>query len=78
MRVGDARLLLDICENLHYYSAKRFTKDDFPFIENLWILLARQLDALQIPGFAEASPLPRQPAARFWTDEHSDIFRLIH
>jgi hypothetical protein len=50
----------------------------YPFEKNAWVLLARRLGTLKIQGLAQ-TPLPDNPhlPPRLWTDDYSDIFRLI-
>ena len=68
-----------IRNHLQYYSLVRFTRASFPFTENLWVFLACRPEALRVPGLTEIRP-PLGPIAspRLWTDDHSDIFRLIY
>jgi len=48
----------------------------YPFEANTWVLLARHRGALKIPGLKQ-TPLPADLQPRLWTDDYSDIFRLI-
>lgn len=50
------------------------TADD-PFSTSCWVLLARHPGALNIPGLPPLAE--RQIPPRLWTDDYSDIFRLI-
>lgn len=50
------------------------TADD-PFTTSCWVFLARNPGDLNIPGLPHAAPMPFAP--RLWTDDYSDIFRLI-
>ncbi len=75
--------LLPVMEGLreysHSYSLVKFTPGNYPFIENLWVFLAKRPQSLQIPGLSPSLP-PSMPQAepRLWTDDYSDIFRLIY
>lgn len=46
-----------------------------PFKTSYWVLLSRHLGALNIPGLPPAGEMQIPP--RLWTDDYSDIFRLI-
>jgi len=50
------------------------TADD-PFTTNCWVFLARNPGALNIPGLPPPGEMQIPPP--FWTDDYSDIFRLI-
>jgi len=59
----------------------RFHRGDFPYIENLWAIVARRPQDLQIHKLtAIAPPIPsgviRPP--RVWTDDYSDIMSLVY
>jgi len=75
--------LLPVVEGLreytHTYSLVKFTNGNYPFLESLWVFLARRPENLQVPGLFPAPP-PDMPAAapRLWTDDYSDIFRLLY
>jgi hypothetical protein len=46
-----------------------------PFETSYWVLLARHPGALNIPGLPPSGQMQIPP--RLWTDDYSDIFRLI-
>ena len=75
--------LLPVVEGLreytHAYSLVQFNDAGYPFLESLWVFLAKRPEALQIPGLAP-NPPPSMPQAepRLWTDDYSDIFRLLY
>ena len=46
-----------------------------PFETSYWVLLARHPGALNIPGLPPSGQMPFPP--RLWTDDYSDIVRLI-
>ena len=49
-----------------------------PFMTSYWVLLARHPGALNIQGLAQTPPpAGMQIPPRLWTDDYSDIFRLI-
>ena len=49
-----------------------------PFSTSCWVLLARHSGVLNIPGLEHAPhPDQKQIPRRLWTDDYSDIFRLI-
>lgn len=59
-------------------SVIRYEEGVGPILSNCWILLARTPSVLTMPGLQENLPpdfKPRQP--RLWTDDYSDLFRLI-
>jgi hypothetical protein len=75
--------LLPVVEGLreysHTYSLVKFTAGSYPFIENLWVFLTKRPETLHIAGISP-NPPPGLPQAepRLWTDDYSDIFRLIY
>lgn len=75
--------LLPVVEGLreytHTYSLTKFTDGSYPFLESLWVFLAKRPDALQVPGLFPSPPPSMPPAEpRLWTDDYSDIFRLLY
>jgi hypothetical protein len=75
--------LLPVVEGLrqytHTYSLVKFTDGRYPFLENLWVFLAKRPESLQVPGLFPALPPSLPPAQpRLWTDDYSDIFRLLY
>ncbi|HTZ45971.1 MAG TPA: hypothetical protein VMH20_00160 [Verrucomicrobiae bacterium] len=58
----------------------RFNAASYPFIESLWVFLAKKPQALQVLGLNPAPPpiKPPLPEPRVWTDDYSDIFRLLY
>ena len=61
------------------YSLVNFTPAQYPFLDSLWVFLAKRPDALRIPGLFPNPPPPLPHAApRLWTDDYSDVFRLIY
>ena len=57
----------------------RFVYTEYPFMNNLWVILARRPEDLQVRGLvAYPPPLPTNVAPRLWTDDYSDIFRLLY
>jgi hypothetical protein len=75
--------LLPVLEGLtaHYnaYSLVRFTEGSYPFLESLWVFIARRPGALQFDGLAaNPPPIPNTIPPRLWTDDYSDIFRLLY
>lgn len=75
--------LLPVVEGLreysHTYSLVKFTEGSYPFLESLWVFLAKRPEALQVPGLVPNAP-PAMPEVepRLWTDDYSGIFRLIY
>lgn len=61
------------------YSLVKFTEGSYPFLDSLWVFLAERPQALQVPGLVP-NPPPAIPGAepRLWTDDYSDIFRLLY
>ena len=49
-----------------------------PFMSSSWVLLARRPDTLSIPGLGQAIlPDNVTDETRLWTDDKSDVFRLL-
>jgi len=74
--------LLPVVEGLrgysHTYSLVKFTEESYPFLPNLWVFLAKRPQALEILGlFSNTPPMPKAEP-RLWTDDYSDIFRLLY
>ena len=64
----------------YFHSALVFHVDTGhePFYDSQWVLLARQPGALNIPGLKQNLLQSKiQIPPRLWTDDYSDIFRLI-
>jgi hypothetical protein len=66
----------------HYYNAAmwaRFEGANFPFQDNLWVLLARSRENLEIQGLQPIPPpMFKKLPARMWTDDYSDIISLLY
>lgn len=61
------------------YSLVKFTEGFYPFLTSEWVFLAEQPQALQVPGLFESLPPTRsQTKPRLWTDDYSDVFRLLY
>jgi len=57
----------------------RFAYADYPFLDNLWVFLARRPEDLQVKGLeANPPPLRGNVPPRVWTDDYSDIVRLLY
>jgi hypothetical protein len=75
--------LLPVMEGLrvytHSYALVKFSEGTYPFIESLWVFLAKRPESLQLAGLSPNLPtgMP-QAEPRLWTDDYSDIFRLIY
>ncbi|HYA62008.1 MAG TPA: hypothetical protein VED66_02325 [Candidatus Sulfotelmatobacter sp.] len=66
-------------EHQHAYSLVNFTYGSYPFLESLWVFLAKRPEALQVHGLVPNPPPSMPPAEpRLWTDDYSDIFRLLY
>jgi hypothetical protein len=64
-------------ENAH--SLVYFSQGSYPFLESLWVFLAKSPAALQVPGLIPSPPpAMTQAEARLWTDDYSNIFQLIY
>ena len=75
--------LLPVLEGLtahyHGYSLVRFTDGSYPFLESLWVFIARRPEALEVDGLSPNPPPFRNSIPpRVWTDDYSDIFRLLY
>lgn len=57
----------------------RFVYAGYPYLDNLWVILARQPQDLEVSGLvANPPPLPTDVPPRVWTDDYSDIIRLLY
>lgn len=66
-------------QDSHAYSLVNFTDGSYPFLESLWVFLAATPEALEVPGLVPNPPPGASYAEpRLWTDDYSDIFRLIY
>jgi hypothetical protein len=75
--------LMPVIEGIaaHYKAAMltRFRYAGYPFLDNLWVFLARRPEDLQVNGLeASPPPLPGNVPPRVWTDDYSDIVRLLY
>ena len=75
--------LMPVIEGIaEHYNAPmlvRFVYASYPFLPNLWVILARNQQDLEVQGLvANPPPLPQNVAPRVWTDEYSDIIRLLY
>jgi hypothetical protein len=59
-------------------SVIRYEEGEGPIMSNCWVLLARTPGVLRMPGLDENLPPDTKPIPpRLWTDDYSDLFRLI-
>jgi hypothetical protein len=57
----------------------RFANENYPFLDNLWVFLARRPEDLKVQGLVpNPPPLPGNVPPRVWTDDYSDIIRLLY
>ena len=75
--------LLPVLEGLttHYHASSlvNFTEGSYPFLESLWVFIARNPEDLQIEGLTSSPPpIPNSVPPRLWTDDYSDILRLLY
>jgi hypothetical protein len=75
--------LLPVLKGLtaHYggYSLINFTDGSYPFLESLWVFIARHPEDLQIDAlFPNPPPFGDKIPPRLWTDDYSDIFHLLY
>ncbi|MGB8013063.1 MAG: hypothetical protein WCF68_15725 [Terriglobales bacterium] len=62
----------------HADSVIRYEEGQGPMMSNCWILLARHPGVLNMPGLLPNLPPDVKPLPpRMWTDDYSDLFRLI-
>jgi spermidine synthase len=65
-------------EHYHASMLARIEHGGGPFTYNLWVFLARHPQDLQVNGlYPNAAPLPSDVRPRVWTDDYSDIIRLL-
>lgn len=64
----------------HFHAAMliRAQEAGYPFMPNLWVFLARNPEALQVPGLDPVVPEFPKTAPRIWTDDYSDIISLLY
>jgi hypothetical protein len=56
-----------------------FTEGSYPFLESLWVFIAKNPDDLRVPGLLpNPPPFTRAATARLWTDDYSDIVSLLY
>ena len=68
-----------IAEHYNAFLLTRFVNENYPFLDNLWVFLARRPEDLQIQGLVpNPPPLPNNVPPRIWTDDYSDIIRLLY
>jgi len=75
--------LLPVLEGIttyyHGYSLVKFSGGSYPFLENLWVFIARHPQDLQIDGLLpNPPPFQTSTSPRLWTDDYSDIFHLLY
>jgi hypothetical protein len=59
-------------------SVVRYEEGEGPILSNCWVLLARSPGVLSMPGLEQNLPPDVTPLPpRLWTDDYSDLFRLI-
>jgi len=72
-------VLEGLTAHYHAYSLVKFTGGSYPFLESLWVFIAHRPEDLQVDGlFPNPPPLRQSIAPRLWTDDYSDIFRLLY
>jgi hypothetical protein len=68
-----------IAERDHAAMLAKFTEGSYPFLDNLWVFLARHPEDLQVRGLLRnPPPIPNNVPPRVWTDDYSDILRLLY
>jgi len=68
-----------LTEHYHGYSLVKFTGGSYPFLESLWVFIARHPEDLQVDGLLpNPPPFKNSIPPRLWTDDYSDIFRLLY
>jgi hypothetical protein len=68
-----------IAERDHAAMLARFVYANYPFLDNLWVFLARNPEDLQVRGLLpNPPPVPNNVPPRVWTDDYSDILRLLY
>jgi len=66
------------CAHFHADCVINVNQPEFPLMTSHWVLLARRRGVLNIQGLAQTpTPDKTQISPRLWTDDYSDIFRLI-
>jgi len=72
-------VLQAVTEHYHAASLVRFAYASYPFLDNLWVFVARQPEDLHIDGLLpNPPPFEGSVAPRLWTDDYSDILHLLY
>ncbi len=63
----------------HYkaYTLLRIVDGELPYMPSAWVILARHPRDLQVNGLVPTPGPPSNLAPRVWTDDYSDIIRLL-
>jgi hypothetical protein len=71
-------VLQGACTYFHADAVIDVNTAKIPFMTSYWVFLARHPSALNIQGLEQSlPPFEKQIPPRLWTDDYSDIFRLI-
>lgn len=72
-------VLEGLTEHYHGYSLIKFTAGSYPFLESLWVFIARRPQDVEMVGLVPNPPPFRNSIPpRLWTDDYSDVFRLLY
>ncbi len=63
----------------HYkaYTLLRIVDGELPYMPSAWVILARHREDLQVNGLVATPGSPSNLSPRVWTDDYSDIIRLL-
>jgi hypothetical protein len=65
--------------HFHARMLPRFVPGSYPFLDNLWVFLARRPEDVDISGLVpNPPPISSRPEPRVWTDDYSNILRLLY
>ena len=72
-------VLLGAAEHFHASSVMTFSRGEGPFFDSAWFLMSKDSESLNIPGLERiAVQYVYKVGPRLWTDDKSDIFRLLY
>ncbi len=64
-------------EHYQAYTLLRDVDGDLPYMPSKWVILARHPEDLQVNGLVSTPAPPSNLPPRVWTDDYSDIIRLL-
>ncbi len=72
-------VLLGAAQHFHAKSQVTLSHGEGVIFDSLWFLMSKSPDSLNIPGLEPISiQYVHEVGPRLWTDDRSDVFRLIY